>query len=535
MEANMKSKTLPWTIGMTLCAALAMPVWLAAQDQAQEYRKKELHHYKLIDLGTLGGPSAYRSVNAPGYQIINNAGVIAFAADTTMLDPNAPNCFLLDCFVGHAARWKNGEVTDLGALPGNGNGSASGAINAHGWIAGQSQDGEIDPATGLLETRATLWKGDQVLDLGTFGGHWSLGLTLNDKGEVVGFASNAIPDPLALFLGGTQTRAFLWRDGVLQDLGTLGGNDAEALSVNQRGQVAGISYTNSTANDTTGIPTLHPFLWEHGRMIDLGTLGGTYAGSGSCSFGAISCNSLFLEGSLLVNNRGQVMGTSSLTGDQTYHPFLWENGNMKDLGTLGGDTGVAVWLTETGDVVGYADLPSSPAGCVGLTCIHHGFLWKHGEMADLGTLGADPCNHAFMSNAKGQVVGTSEAFCGGPGIHPFLWENGGPMVDLNTLIPENSGAPLYEASNINERGEIVAGGLPVGCGDPSSCGHAYLLIPCDEEHPDIEGCDYGMIGVDASIRTNAVPVVPQNATPSNVKDRPLGLMTNRRFRAYPQK
>ena len=74
-------------------------------------------------------------------------------------------------------------------------------------------------------------------------------------------------------------------------------------------------------------------------MIDLGTLGGTYAGGGSCSFGAIFCNSLFFEGALLVNYRGQVMGTSSLAGDQTYHPFLWEDGKMKDLGTLGGDTG----------------------------------------------------------------------------------------------------------------------------------------------------------------------------------------------------
>jgi probable HAF family extracellular repeat protein len=525
-----KSKTSKYFIASILLVLLATSAVFAQVQRADQEQTKEHRHYKLIDLGTLGGPSAYRSVNAPGYQIINDAGVVAFAADTPMRDPNAPNlCYFPDCFVAHAARWKNGEVTDLGALPPIGNGSASGAINARGWVAGQSEDGEIDSATGLPETRATVWKGDQVVDLGTFGGHWSLGLTLNDKGEVVGLASNAVPDPLSLFLGGTQTRAFLWRDGVLQDLGTLGGGDAEALSVNHRGQVAGISYTNSTPNGTTGIPTVHPFLWERGRMIDLGTLGGTYAGSGSCSFGAIFCNSLFLEGSLLVNNRGQVMGTSSLAGDQTYHPFLWENGNMKDLGTLGGDTGVAVWLTETGDVVGYADLPSSTAGCAGLSCIHHGFLWKHGVMTDLGTLGADPCNHAFMSNAKGQVVGTSEAFCDGPGIHPFLWENGGPMVDLNMLIPEDSSALLYEASNINERGEIVAGGLPTGCSDSFSCGHVYLLIPCDEEHPNIEGCDYSLIDVDASIQTRT------NVIPNNIKVRSLGSRANRRFRPYPQK
>ena len=47
-------------------------------------------------------------------------------------------------------------------------------------------------------------------------------------------------------------------------------------------------------------------------------------------------------------------------------------------------------------------------------------------MTDLGTLGADPCNHAFMSNAKGQIVGTSEAFCNGPGFMRFY----GRTVDL---------------------------------------------------------------------------------------------------------
>lgn len=486
---------------MASIVAAAIPAATAAQEQQDH---KQHQHYKLIDLGTLGGPTAYRSINAPGYQIINNSGVIAFAADTTATDPNAPNlCLFPDCSVVHAARWKKGKVEDLSAIPGNGNGSASGAINARGWIAGQSSDGEIDPVSGLLETRAAFWKDDAITDLGTFGGHWSLSLTLNDEGEVVGLASNAIPDPLALFFGGTQTRAFLWRDGVLHDLGTLGGDDAEALSVNQSGQVAGISYTNSTANGTTGIPTLHPFLWEHGKMTDLGTLGGTFAGSGSCLFSAIFCNGLILEGALLVNNRGQVMGTSSLAGDQTYHPFLWENGRMRDLGTLGGDIGVAVWLTDAGDVVGYADLPSNPVGCVGLDCVHHAFLWRHGVMIDLGTLGADPCNHAFMSNAKGQVVGTSEPSCNGPGIHPFLWENGGSMVDLNILIPADSGATLYEASNINERGEIVAGGLPAGCNDPSTCGHVYLLIPCDADHPGLEGCDYNPVADASDAQTHS--------------------------------
>jgi hypothetical protein len=96
-----------------VAAALSIPTSLAAQDATAPAKKPKHHHYKLIALGTLGGPRGYSPVNAPGYQIINinNAGTVAFGADTLMRDPNAPNlCYTSDCFVSHAVRWHNGVL-----------------------------------------------------------------------------------------------------------------------------------------------------------------------------------------------------------------------------------------------------------------------------------------------------------------------------------------------------------------------------------------------------------------------------------------
>src|SRR5262245_11699605 len=73
------------------------------------------HHYKLIDTGTLGGPTS--SLGFEGERDINNRGTVVSLAETTIPDPYAPNCLLSDCFLGHAVNWKGRVLTDLGALP----------------------------------------------------------------------------------------------------------------------------------------------------------------------------------------------------------------------------------------------------------------------------------------------------------------------------------------------------------------------------------------------------------------------------------
>jgi hypothetical protein len=254
-------------IAISLLAVLAISLQMAAQAQSAQPQNEHVR-YQLIDMGTFGGPHSYGSVNGDGFRLLNDAGVVSSYADTARPDPTAPNfCYNPDCFMSHAFRWKNGDLTDIGALPGM-NSSAAGAINARGWSVGQSQSSMIDPVLGIPEFRAVLWKHDGVINLGTLpGGTESLGIYINDGVQVIGFSDNGVPDPFSFpfFFTGTQIHTLLWEDGVMQDIGTLGGPDA-AVSAgcnNQRESfIVGASYTDFKPNASTGVPTLDPYLGQ---------------------------------------------------------------------------------------------------------------------------------------------------------------------------------------------------------------------------------------------------------------------------------
>jgi probable HAF family extracellular repeat protein len=480
-EARMKSGRVICIIAMTLLAG-TMPVSLAAQGKGRQDHQHQYHHYQLNDVGTFGGPNSSFVLPSPGGRLLNKSGAAVGGADTGTPEPSCI-AFNFDCFLSYGFRWQDGVTNKLGALPGF-NSSFAFWVSDNGLVTGLSENG-TDPLTGGPAVEAILWgKDGEITDLGTFGGNDSAASAVNNRGQVAGQALNTVPDPYTsnfLIPGATQVHAFRWtQSGGLQDLGTLGGTDSTAWEINERGQIAGWSLTNTTVNPTTGIPTLDPFLWENGKMLDLGTLGGTVALS------------------YALNNRGQVVGRSNLAGDLTCHPFLWDKtGGMQDLGTLGGDSGFATWLNDAGQVVGVANLPGA-SGCDN-PALHHAFLWKNGVMTDLGTVDGDPCSHALGINSKSQVVGTATD-CSNE-LQAFLWENGGPMVDLNTLIPPNSGLVLWEAIYVNDRGEIAAHGT-LSNGDI----HAFVLTPCDQNHSGVEGCDYNM--VDAAAQSPAPTYVP---------------------------
>jgi probable HAF family extracellular repeat protein len=430
---------------------------LALMARAGQPPTKAHPRYQLIDLGTFGGP--FSTVSGLD-KSVNNAGTIVGAAETAIPDPFAPICGSPNCFIQHAFQWQRGVLTDLGALSDNASSYAI-YITDNGHIGGLSENGLIDPLMGSPEWVAVLWKDGQLINLGTLGGNGSIALALNNHDQVVGGAANTILDPFSLsaILGNgnfaTQTRAFLWENGVMRDLGTLGGPDSTAWFINEGGQVAGVSYADSTPNDTTGLPTLHPFLWQNGQMHDLGSLGGSWCGVD------------------WLNNHGAVVGSMTLPGDEVQHPFLWSGGTLTDLGTFGGSNGEAVGVNDAGEVAGEADFPGD--------AVHDAFLWKNGVMIDLGNLGLTSFAHAI--NARGQVVGASRVRRTPSQISAFLWENGGPMVDLNTLIPANSSLHLAFAEHISDSGEISGTGVPPGVSvdHVGTLGHAFLLIPVGEE------------------------------------------------------
>jgi probable HAF family extracellular repeat protein len=459
---------------ITVFTALAIPVGLrlAAQEQGKAHTR-----YKLIDLGTLGGPNSFTAnFGGGGVQNINNEGTVLATSETSIRDTDYPNSNpIYQSFIGpdpdifHAFQWQKGEVTDLGALPGV-NSSYANWISGNGLIAGVSETGAIDPLTGWPEAHATLWKDSQIIDFGTFGGNESFAYALNNRAQVIGGAANTIPDPFSAQGWGTQTRAFLWQDGVMQDLGTLGGTDAFATSINERGQIVGCAYT-APPNSTNA-----PFLWENGTMINLGTFGGTNGCAGQ------------------INNHGQVMGGSNFPGDQVAHGFFWERGVFTDLGNFGGNIVEPFWLNDVGEVVGGADYPGDT--------IRHAFLWKKGVMTDLGTV-YPTCTSsgsvADSSNSRSQIVGNS--WCDNTTFAGFLWEKGGPMIDLNSLISSNSSLQVLGAQSINERGEISGLGFLPSTGEV----RAVLLIPCGE---GTEGCGSQTESAAAEIRPRVV--LPEN-------------------------
>ncbi len=333
------------------------------------------------------------------------------------------------------------HMYDLGTLggPSSGVGGEIVPLNEHGVVVGGSQTSAANPDAGDphplfgpndYEQRAFVWRRRSLHDLGTLpNGHNSIAVAINNAGAIVGLSDNGATDPQ---LGFPEAFGVLWSHGRIHNLGALGGNQSFAVAINDREQVTGVA-ENDVPDPFSiygpGGTEAHAFLWEYGVMSDLGTLGGPD------SWG------------FFVNERGQVAGFS-LTPNLSIHPFLWNKGSMIDLGSLGGTFGQPNALNNRGQVSGVMNL----VGDVD----NHPFLWSRGRLRDLGTFGGAD-GEALWMNEAGEVVGEADypipcsPNCGHPQVYrPFLWRNG-VMTDLGAVAGDVCGS----AYGINSRTQVV--------------------------------------------------------------------------------
>jgi probable HAF family extracellular repeat protein len=305
----------------------------------------------------------------------------------------------------------NWTIRDLGTLPGGG-GSFAMAINNHGEIVGAARS-----SAGVQ--RAVVFEPGPIFEIPTaFGFGGSVASDINDNGLVVGQSpTGGFRHPLG---------------GGVTSLGASTG----AYAVNAFGDVGGYDSTPGSLN--------RALIWWGGSSsrFFIGILG---SGNSSTTRD-------------LADGKAAAGSSRYEKGNPYHHAFLWSEGMMIDLGTLGGESSGADSLVVlhwpdpdhiATHVVGSAELASGEV---------HAFHWTAGSMADLGTLPGDSYSRALSINRSKIAVGFSQD--SSMNMRAVMWDS--TIVDLNTLLPPDSGWVLTIANGINDLGQIVGAGLHKG-------------------------------------------------------------------------
>src|SRR5262245_16288075 len=306
--------------------------------------------YSIIDIGTLGGDSS----QALG---LNNLGDVVGVATTA---GGASHGFL----------HRNGEMFDLGTLPGGSSSSAT-AINDRGDIVGYGGINGFGPEFREY-TQGFVWRDGAIRAVGAL----YCPCTFNVRyGTSMAFAvSNA-----GLVVGDSQTNrqtlrgAFVWQDSAIRELDY----NVPPLSADTH------AYAINDIQEIVGDARGHAFLTQQGVGRDLGVLPGHVASSARA-----------------VNGKGQVAGLSTMASGAT-RAFLWDLGRMRDLGALGSDaSSEALAINDDSDIVGRSGSTDRSAS--------RAVLWHAGVAIDLTTLvgAADwVLTSATAINEVGQIAG----------------------------------------------------------------------------------------------------------------------------------
>ena len=371
---------------------------------------------------------------------------------------------VLGCF-SNAVAQASYKITDLGTNNSKDNFSMAMGLNNQGWA--ENMDGFVNPPINNLFTtvargRAVININGHNIDLGTLGNSdgnsWINWGGINDRGEAVGMSETSTPDPDGEDVCGFGTHLtcvpFLWRDGHMSALPTVGGNNGQASAINNRGEVAGYAETPVVDSGCPPFKTTLAVLWEKGNAQPLPTVGSDPDG---VAFG--------------INDQGQAVGYSGSCIAAT-HAVMWKNNTAFVLQDLGGTrSNIAFVINNRGQIAGKVRSADDT---------HYvAALWQpDGTLTTHEPLPGDLNAFATGINNQGQVVG-NDFDSDFNWSHGFIWQNG-VMTDINTLIPGDSNLFVISASNINERGQI-SGMAWVLTGPHAGDIHAYLATPTDQD------------------------------------------------------
>jgi probable HAF family extracellular repeat protein len=351
--------------------------------------------------------STIRSCYAAALVLLMTGGAGAAAATSGQSAAAAP---------GQLAAAAPGQVDattarDLGTL--GGSTSRAVAVNARGTVVGTAE-------TASGAEHAFVWdRRTGMRDLGTLGGARSTATAVSDNGSVTGTAQTS---------SGAE-HAFVWNGrAAMRDLGTLGGTHSTATAINERGAVVGAA-TNVRGESRA-------FLWSARRGLrDVG--------------GSLSSTSVAVD----LDHRGDVLGQYLDASSVARAFFAPRRSAPRDLGDLGARYHtVPVALNERGQAVGRSWVTGGGS--------FHAFVWNRrtGVMTDLG-VGVHPSQSCTFSqpvaiNDHGVVVGArvdddGQNFCSG-----VVWDTRRQRV---TDVP-------FDPTDVSERG-LVVGSSPSTWGD----------------------------------------------------------------------